>query len=243
MNALRPSASIERWFRLHRSRALVQGEDQGACGGRSAESRTDHDGVSPAQDVAIESPVFNRPCRGQRRRLRLLNGFDALRVNHDTDHADAGSERGPRRENRSASHSAVAADDDQFLSSALVGFRLDRGDGLRRPTARSTRRRRGCDARSSRATRPMSTTRMRPQCPRAISWPRFMLPNVIVRSASTAPSDAPVVASTPVGRSRATTMAPWDRASAIDVMATAIGPLGGPEDPVPSSASTTTPSP
>src|SRR5690242_660848 len=70
-------------------------------------------------------------------------------------------------------------------------------------------------------------------------WPRLTAPNVIVIAATTASFALPVVASTPVGRSTATIEAPYAREALIVATALAIAPRGAPDEPVPSSASTT----
>ena len=96
-------------------------------------------------------------------------------------------------------------------------------------------------SRSANDPSPMSTTTMTPHRSRASSWPRLMVPNVTVRSARGAPSSTPVVASSPLGTSSATTYAPLVRAFAIAAHASAMAPRGAPWAPVPSRPSTTMP--
>ena len=93
---------------------------------------------------------------------------------------------------------------------------------------------------TSASTSPIFSTTNSPTRSRRNSWPRFTLPNVNVIAAGTAPVSAPVVASSPVGRSIATT-AQWPPARArIALIASATSARGVPADPVPSSASSMT---
>lgn len=90
----------------------------------------------------------------------------------------------------------------------------------------------------------MSPSTIRPVIWRAITKPRLTVPKVIVVSAVTAEgTTTPVVESTPVGISSASTWAPLARCSAMREVCAQTNARSGPRCPVPSRPSITTAQP
>ncbi len=101
-----------------------------------------------------------------------------------------------------------------------------------------------CSARAagspSQGPSPMSASSTVPAwlAPGSMSRPGFQVPKVTVTSARmAAPATTPVSASTPLGRSTATTMAPSWRARSVRSASSAAGGLSPPRPPMPSSPS------
>ena len=84
---------------------------------------------------------------------------------------------------------------------------------------------------------PMSRTTISPQQSLARRVPRFIPPKLRVRSATTHDECRPLVASSPLGTSSATTLDPPARNPLMVAIPPAIAPRGSPSKPVPSSAS------
>ena len=167
--------------------------------------------VGPSVDIALDRVVIRWP----RLRERLVAG--RLRDRHipgrdeQPHEPDPAGERRARRKQCRASHTIAAGNDRDAGAGRPCWRRREYGGTCWRTNRRIDEHGRRPAAAGMRAESDVEH-RDAPAQSRAMVRPRLSVPNVSVRSARTAPSAAPVVASTPLGTSRDTTIAPRARA-------------------------------